>query len=64
MEDEKKLVNENKELSDEQANDAAGGARAFATFTCKKCGGTFAGRGISTSSGTFCADCVPIQTLI
>ena len=62
MKKEKKQI---KELTDEQVNDAAGGARSVRSYyVCKGCNHTFSGRGIKTSSGTYCPDCAPKVTIL
>ena len=55
-EEEKK---QNDELTDEQANGAAGGASTGRKFTCKKCSRTYSGSGIRTTTGVYCSKCVP-----
>lgn len=61
MEEEKK---QNDELTDEQANGAAGGAYTGPKFTCKKCSRTYPGFGIKTPTGTYCSKCAPSTTIL
>ena len=61
MKDEKKLSKEeikNEELTDEQANDAAGGVGKGFQFTCEgECGRTYKCSPIVVNGKKFCAHC-------
>ena len=66
MADNKKTTNEeikNKELSDEQANDAAGGS-GLNYYTCCGCKRTFFGRPFKSGGRTYCAKCLPKVSII
>ena len=60
MEEIKKEI---KEITDEQADKAAGGIYPQ-SFICKKCGERFFGTGIRTSSGIYCTNCAPVTTVL
>lgn len=70
MTDNKKPTNEeiknkktyNEELTDEQANEVAGGNGNYYTCTC--CHKTFFGRPFSFNGKSYCAKCVPKTRLI
>ena len=61
MADEKKTANEKleiAELTDEQANDAAGGAGSTRSSQCSRCRRNFPG-GLSRVGGKYyCSDCI------
>ena len=67
MENEKKDQNkteekiEEKELTDEQANDAAGGLGQY--YTCSGCRRQFFGSPFRSGGKAYCANCVP-KTII
>ena len=66
MADEKKLTSE--EITDEKANEAAGGLApdmTQETFVCDRCGGTFPGKPAKTVNGkNYCKACADGTRLI
>ena len=68
MADKKKLTDEeikNEELTDEQANEAAGGAHAgdsLHSYRCAGCGRTRFGSPFRVDGKTYCVNCVPNTT--
>ena len=60
MEDKKKLYSEELKsdaLTDEQANDAAGGISFFNDYVCEGCKRSCSGRSYIIGSKRFCANC-------
>ena len=67
MADEKKTANEkleNAELTDEQANEAAGGGGRGGVYQCCACRHTYYGSPFRVKGRSYCANCVPKVTIL
>lgn len=62
IKDEKKLTSE--EITDEQANEAAGGGGRGGVYQCCACRHTYYGSPFRVGGRSYCANCVPKVTIL